>query len=93
MTAASAQLGPSKAPRTVDGPGVTLGSIGAAMDHARAGLSAGTERLAGAAGELSRDVSVEGIVDMRGAETQVKASTAVIRAVDESLGSLIDALA
>lgn len=72
---------------------MTLGSISSAMDHARAGLSTGTERLSGAAQELSRGVSVEGIVDLQGAHTQVEASATVIRAVDESLGSLIDALA
>ena len=64
--------------RVVDGPGVTLGGISSAHSQALAGLAAGQDRMLGAAESLSSDVSVEGIVDLKSAEVQIKASTAAI---------------
>lgn len=72
---------------------MTLGGISSAHGHALAGLAAGTERMLGAAESLHQDVSVEGIVDLKSAKMQMKASTAVVRAVDENLGALLDDLA
>lgn len=77
----------------VDEPTVTLGGFSAAQGAAVSGLNAAYGQMMGAAESLSQDVSVEGIVDLKASEMQVKASTAAIKAVDESLGAMIDDLA
>ena len=60
---------------------------------ALAGIQSGMQRMAKASAALSRDVAVEPIIEMKLAEVQVKASAKVVKAVDDSLGQLIDMLA
>lgn len=72
---------------------MTLGGIGSAYDSAQGGMTAAMGRLADAAVAVSSEPSVEGIVDMKGAETQLAASVVAVKSMDESLGTLIDELA
>ena len=65
------------------------------MHGAGRALLEAQERFAGAAAQVAQGPEVEGpevegVVAMRLAETQVKASVEAVRAVDESLGTLID---
>jgi hypothetical protein len=68
-----------------------------ALDDGMRGISAGFERLDKAAGRIARDGAggdlAGNMVDVLKARHQVRASVAVIRAADETYGTLIDVLA
>jgi hypothetical protein len=68
-----------------------------ALDSGMRGISAGFERLDTAAARIARDGAggdlAGNMVDVLKARHQVRASVAVIRAADETIGTLIDVLA
>jgi hypothetical protein len=68
-----------------------------AIDQGLSGIAAGFERLDKAAGRVARDGG-EGdlagnMIDLMKARHQVRASVAVIRTADETIGTLLDVLA
>lgn len=68
-----------------------------AIDHGLNGIAAGFERLDKAAARVARG-GAEGdlagnMVDLMKARHQVRASAAVIRTADETIGTLLDVLA
>ncbi|MEE9384103.1 MAG: hypothetical protein V3V08_11890 [Nannocystaceae bacterium] len=58
-----------------------------------AGIQRGIQRMVKAGAALTREVSVDKIVDLKLAETQIRASSKVVRVADRSLGQLLDRLA
>lgn len=60
---------------------------------AQAGIARGFAMSQDAATRLAEQPDPEAVVDLARASTQVEASVASVRAIDESLGTLIDALA
>ena len=68
-----------------------------AIDQGLSGVAAGLERLDRAAGRIARD-GAEGdlagnMIDLMRARHQVRASVAVLRTADETIGTLLDVLA
>lgn len=68
-----------------------------AIDQGLSGIAAGFERLDKAASRVARD-GAEGdlagnMIDLMKARHQVRASAAVIRTADETIGTLLDVLA
>lgn len=70
-----------------------VAGLSSALSSAAGGLTRSTEAMADAATRLSADVSVEAATDLVMAEAQGKASAVVARAVNETMGTLIDVLA
>lgn len=67
--------------------------LSAAVNHAHRGIQNGTAGvIEGAQKALDGDL-VQGSIDQTLAAQQIEASSAVMRAVDESLGTLLDDLA
>lgn len=64
--------------------------IGGAYASVLGGIQRGNERAMAAGEALTRDVDPEAIVELKLAETQVKASVKVAKHIDEMLGTLID---
>ncbi len=60
---------------------------------AQAGIARGSAMSQDAATRIASEPDPDALVDLSRASTQVEASVASIRAIDESLGTLIDALA
>ncbi|TPV93884.1 MAG: hypothetical protein B7733_18120 [Myxococcales bacterium FL481] len=64
-----------------------------AYSVALAGIQTGMQRMVEASAKLTHDVAIEPLVEMKLAKAQVGASIQVAKAVDRSLGQLIDDLA
>ena len=68
-----------------------------AIDQGLMGIDAGFSRLDKAAGRIARDGAdgdlAGNFVDLMKARQQVRASVAVIRTADETIGTLLDVLA
>lgn len=70
-----------------------VSSLSQALNTAHAGIQRGAERMQSAAKAAQSGEVVDAAVESSMARTEIEASTQLARAMDESLGTLVDELA
>lgn len=85
---------PPKVPKNPDdAPPMGISSLSQATQLAQAGMARGAERMLSAVKSVQRGDVVDAAMEQSMARAEVIASSKVVRAMDETLGTLLDELA